>query len=84
MQYEAGQWNVACPRCGKRLKARQLRKEWTGLRVCHGAGTNNCWDPKHPQDSVKGKADRQTPPWVQPEPPEIELALGDGYTQDDL
>lgn len=84
MNYEAGQWNVVCARCGLRCKARQLRKEWTGLRVCHGPGTRNCWEPRHPQDSVRGKPDRQAPPWVQPEPPDVELTFGDSITQDDL
>jgi hypothetical protein len=76
--YEAGQWNVVCARCGFEYKARQLRKEWTGVRTCHGPGTNDCWDPKHPQLSVKGKADRQAPPWVQPEAPDIDVSPGSG------
>jgi len=78
MAFEAGQWNVICDRCGHKFKARQLRVEWTGLRVCHGPGSNNCWEPRHPQDFVKGRKDYQAPPWVRPEPPPIsavELAL---------
>lgn len=67
MAFEAGQWNVVCSRCGCQYKARQLRLEWNGLRVCSGPGTNDCWDPKHPQMSVTGKADKQAPPWTQPE-----------------
>lgn len=68
MSYEQGQWNAICDRCGFKYKARQLRLEWNGLRTCCGAGTTNCWEPRHPQDFVKGKADRQAPPWVRPEP----------------
>lgn len=71
--YEHGQWNAICDRCGFEFKARKVKLEWTGLRVCAGAGTNECWEPRHPQEKVRGKHDRQAPPWVRPEPPENEL-----------
>ena len=67
MSYEAGQWKAQCDRCGFEFKAKQIRLEWTGLRVCSGAGTNDCWEPRHPQEKLRGKADRQAPPWVRPE-----------------
>lgn len=84
--YVPGQWNALCDRCGFKFKARQLRKEWTGLRVCSGGGTNNCWEPRHPQDLIKGKKDRQSPPWVRPVPPEIDVSPGSGneVSGDDL
>ena len=63
-----GQWKVACDRCGCEYLSGQLRKEWTGLRVCSGADTNGCWEPRHPQEAVRGKSDRQAPPWVRPVP----------------
>lgn len=66
MAYVAGQWNAVCDRCGFSFKARQLHREWTGLRVCKGPGTNDCWEPRHPQDLIQGKKDRQAPPWVRP------------------
>ena len=80
--FEAGQWNVICDRCGFKYKARQLRKEWTGLRVCTGGGTNDCWEPRHAQEKLRGKKDRQATPWVRPEPPEIELQPGDVKAED--
>lgn len=64
-------WNVICDRCGREYRNHQLRQEWNGLRVCHGAGTINCWEPRNVQEFVRGTADRQTPPWVRPEPPDI-------------
>lgn len=70
MGYDKGSWNVLCDRCGFKYKNTQLRLEWTGLRTCCGAGTNDCWDPRHPQLDVKGVEDRQAPPWVRPEPPD--------------
>lgn len=68
MTYEHGQWNVLCDRCGFKYKARQLRKEWTGLMVCDGGGTNQCFEHRHPQDFVRGVKDQQSPAWARPEP----------------
>lgn len=61
-------WRAICDRCGYKYWDRHLRKEWTGLMVCSGPGTNDCWEPRHPQDFVRGVPDKQTPPWVRPEP----------------
>lgn len=33
-----------CDRCGFRFKLLQLKKEWTGFKVCP-----QCFEPKHPQ-----------------------------------
>lgn len=66
-EYRHGSWNTICDRCGFKYKAGQLRLEWTGYRVCYGGGTNDCWEPRHPQDFVKPSVDRQAPPWVRPE-----------------
>jgi hypothetical protein len=68
MTYAHGQWNTICDRCGFRYKSVQLRSEWTGLKTCCGAGTNNCWEARHPQDFIRGKKDDQAPPWVRSEP----------------
>jgi len=63
MSFELGKWKVVCDRCGFRMKNTDLRLEWTDLRVCQ-----KCWDQKHPQLDVKGREDKQAPPWVRPEP----------------
>lgn len=76
--YEAGQWDAICDRCGFRFKSRQLKREWTNLMVCTGAGTNECWEPRHPQEFLRGKTDRQATPWARPEPPEIDVSVGSG------
>lgn len=76
MTYAKGQWNAVCDRCGQWFKSGQLRREWTGLRVCTG-----CWEPRHPQDSVRGRIDMQTPAWVRPDPGEV---AAPDITQDDL
>lgn len=66
--YKHGDWNAICDRCGNKYKASQLRKEWTGHRVCYGPGTNDCWEAKHPQLDIKSIPDKQTVPWTRPEP----------------
>jgi len=85
-EYKHGQWNAICDRCGFKYKSDQVRKEWNGLRVCSGGGTNNCWEQRQPQDFVKGKVDRQAPPWARPEAPDFDVSPGSGneVTADDL
>lgn len=71
-----GQWNAVCDRCGYEYKSGKLRKEWNGLRTCSGPGTNNCWEPRHPQETIKGKPDRQNPPWTRPEGDDVFVTVG--------
>lgn len=63
-----GSWNVICQRCGFQYKAEQLEQEWTGHYVCKGPGTNDCWEPRHPQDFVKVRPDTGKVPYTRPEP----------------
>lgn len=65
--FAPGKWNVICDQCGFKFKNDQLRKDWRGLMLCHGGGTTGCWEPRHPQDFVRGQADRQMPEWTRPE-----------------
>jgi len=58
-----GDWNAVCYECGKKQKASQMRKHWQGYYVCP-----SCYEPRQPQDFVRGVPDVQAPPWVQPGP----------------
>ena len=60
--YQRGQWLVICDSCGRQYKATQLRKRWDGLMVC-----DDDWEPRQPQDFVRGVADFQAPPYTRPE-----------------
>lgn len=86
MNYIPGAWNVICDRCGFEYKNGKLRKEWTGLMVCSGTGTNECWESRHPQETLKAKKDKQTPAWVRPGAPDIDVSPGSGneVSEDDL
>jgi hypothetical protein len=62
-----------CDRCGFKYRHSQLRLEWTGLMVCSGPDTNGCWEPRHPQDFVRGVKDQQSFPNPRPEPADVFL-----------
>lgn len=57
-------WLAVCDECGFRRWNDELRRKWNGLMVCR----DTCWEARNAQESVRGKADRQAPPWVRPEP----------------
>lgn len=67
-----------CMRCGFIRGISKLRKEWTGLLVC----ADTCWEPKHPQMSLRGVPDDQTVPWKRPPPEPIFLNPNDVQASD--
>lgn len=83
-RYVKGQWNAICDRCGHEYKSGKLRREWTGLMVCTGPGTADCWEPRHPQDGVRGVRDPQSPAWTRPEPAPIYTSVVGDVSEDDL
>ncbi len=64
--YASGDWNVVCYECGRKRKAGQMWRYWQGYWLCP-----EHWEPRQPQDFVRGIKDVQTPPWVQPMPGDI-------------
>ena len=54
-----GDYNAVCDMCGSKFKAYQLKKTWDGSMRCP-----TCWEPRHPQEFVRGAQDQQTPPWT--------------------
>lgn len=62
-----GDWNALCAECGRKRKASTLIQLPAGVP---GSGLWVCrehWNPRQPQDYVKGIRDLQSPPWVQPQ-----------------
>ena len=53
-RYVAGTFNAICDECGFQFKASDLRVRWDGAFVC-----SKDWEPRHPQDFVKGRVDKQ-------------------------
>lgn len=68
--YLHGDYNALCFECGFKFKASELKRHWQGYYVC-----DSCWEPRHPQDFVRGVPDEQTPPWTQPKPEDTFVAL---------
>lgn len=56
-------------RCAAKKHVSELRKEWTGLKVC-----GDCWEPRHPQDKVRAVPDPQRVPNASPEPADVFVA----------
>jgi hypothetical protein len=65
-EYVPGAWNAICDRCGSKYKSYMLRKTWDNLMCCHGAGTRGCWEPRQPQDYVRGVKDNMGTTWARP------------------
>jgi hypothetical protein len=68
--YKSGSWNFICEVCGQRYKAEQMRKRWDGVIVCP-----KDWEPRHPQDFVRGVKDDQSVPITRDEAPNTFLPL---------
>jgi hypothetical protein len=64
--YQPGNPYKICDRCGFKKRSSETKKEWTGLIVCEP-----CWDPKHPQEAVRGRIDKQAVKDARPEQPDV-------------
>ena len=62
-RWDNSNWNVICDQCGRKFKDSDLQLRWDGLMVC-----SRDWEPRQPQDFVRGVADYQAPPFTRPEP----------------
>ena len=72
--YRSGTYNGICDRCGSKFKFSDLKLEWDGLYVCTA---NGCWEPRQPQDYVKGVMDDMSVPVSRPDQPPV-------YIQDEI
>ena len=55
-----GDWNAICWECGRKHKASTMLKHWQGYYVCP-----RCWEPRHPQDFVRGVTENPAAAWAQ-------------------
>jgi hypothetical protein len=66
--FRPGDHWVTCDRCGFAYRHSETVKEWNGLVVCK----SKCWEPRHPQDFVRGVRDSQAPGGnVRPDPTNV-------------
>ena len=61
-RYDKGEWATICDVCGRKFRNQDLRQRWDGLKVC-----KEDYEPRQPQDFVRGVADYQAPVWTRPE-----------------
>ena len=63
--WEPGNHWVTCDMCGCSVRHKDVKKTWDGLVVCR----DTCWEPRHPQDFVRGVPDDTSAKGlVRPEP----------------
>lgn len=74
--YVHGTYNAICDECGFKFKAKDMRTRWDGAFVC-----SKDWEPRHPQDFVQGRVDRQSVPIPRPDETRFESTP---VTADDL
>jgi hypothetical protein len=60
--YKHGDFNAICDRCGMKYKGSELKATWDGLMVC-----DKDWEPRQPQDFVRGVMDSQNTPYSRTE-----------------
>lgn len=73
LHYIPGSFYRICDKTGFATRAGRTRKEWTGLIV-----RESVWEPRQPQDFVKGVIDDQTVP--QPRPRQVDAYDGPLHT----
>lgn len=61
--YKSGDWLVICDFCSKKIKASKSKERWDGFRVC-----SECWEPRHPMDFIRARADKISVPFTRPQP----------------
>lgn len=66
--YRSGDHYRICDECGFKVRASETRKRWDGMIVCH-----KDWEPRHPQDGVRGRRDKQAVKNARPEAPDTFL-----------
>ena len=70
--YRHGDSNAICDRTGFKVLKSRTRKEWNGLIV-----RDEEWEVRHPQDYVRGRADRQSIREPRPESTDYFLATNE-------
>ena len=68
--YKPGDWCAVCDVCGFEFMASQLKKRWDNVMVC-----DKDFELRHPQELLRGKKERISPPWTRPEPADVFITV---------
>jgi len=77
--FKKGDHNAICDRDGGKYKASEMRKEWNGL-IVHKSN----FEPRHPQDFVRGRKDDQSVAWTRSEGTDVETDTSGWVTPDSV
>jgi protein-arginine kinase activator protein McsA len=61
-RYRAGDHKVLCDLCGLTFVRSETKLQWDNLLAC-----SECYSPKHPQLTIRGKSDKQSVDIARPE-----------------
>ena len=61
-----GDYNAICDVCGRKFKFSRLRQKWDNTWACE-----QDWEPRQPQDYLKGIMDNMSVPLSRPDPPNL-------------
>lgn len=59
-----GDYNAICDVCGRKFKFSRLRQKWDNTWACE-----QDWEPRQPQDYLRGIPDNMSVPLSRPDPP---------------
>lgn len=68
--FKPGDNNAICMQCGFKFKGSELMKRWDGIFTC-----SECWEPRQPQDFVRGVVDKMKPAIISSEPADLFIAF---------
>ena len=75
--YRHGDYWMICDSCGFKYRRSEMRMRWDNLMVCR-----KDWEPRHPQDYVRGIVEKIAVEIARPEPSPTVIVTP--VTQDDL
>ena len=61
--YKAGEWNITCDVCSKKIKMSEAKLRWDGFLVC-----KDDYEMRHPQDFVRARQDKISVSFSRPIP----------------
>lgn len=62
--YRPGDYWMICDICGFKRRRSKMKQNWKKQWVC----ADTCWEPRHPQDFVKGRKEKIAVTHARPEP----------------
>lgn len=75
--YKRGDNYFCCPVCGFKKRVSQGRYRWDKVFVC-----TDCWEPRHPQETIRPRSDKIKADISVPEPTDVFIEVTDVTVND--